>query len=62
VNATERNYLEEAIRILKGESLLLPEPAHLIALNESRVYWRTAALAKPTSTAARLATIERRAS
>ncbi len=46
MNDLERNYLEEAIRILKGESILQPEPAHLAALNESRIYWRTAALGK----------------
>lgn len=40
----ERNFLDEAIRILKGESLLLPQVEHLQALNESRVFWRTSAL------------------
>lgn len=39
-----RNYLEEAVRIARGESMLLPQIEHLRALNESRVYWRTVAL------------------
>lgn len=42
---TDRNYLDEAIRILKGESLLLPQVEHLQALNESRVFWRDSAFA-----------------
>ena len=40
----DRNFLEEAIAIVKGESLLRPEPEHLEALNDSRRYWRNAAL------------------
>jgi hypothetical protein len=39
-----RNYLDEALRIIKGTSLLQPQVEHLIALNESRVYWRTSSL------------------
>jgi hypothetical protein len=57
----ERNYLDEAIRILKGESLLQPEVAHLRALNESRLYWRAAALGHQ-SAAQKVAQAERRAS
>ncbi len=44
--SADRNFLEEAIHIVKGESLLLPTPEHLQALNDSRRYWRDAALAQ----------------
>lgn len=30
----ERNYIDEAFRILKGTTMLLPEKRHLEALNE----------------------------
>ncbi len=42
----DRDYLEEALRIVRGDSLLLPQVEHLQALNDSRVYWRTAVLDK----------------
>ena len=40
----QRNFLEEALLILRGDSMRLPELQHLIAINESRVYWRTRVL------------------
>ena len=39
-----RNFLEEAHRIARGESMLRPEPEHLRALIDSRDFWRDAAL------------------
>jgi hypothetical protein len=44
MNPDDRNYLEEALRILRGQSLLQPQVEHLQALNESRIYWRTSSL------------------
>jgi hypothetical protein len=34
-----RNYLKEAVRIARGETLMVPEREHLQALHESRVLW-----------------------
>ena len=42
----ERLDLDEAIAIARGGSLLLPEPRHCRALNDSRIYWREAAMTR----------------
>jgi hypothetical protein len=39
----DRDFLEEARRILRGDSLLQPQIEHLRALNDSRTFWRQAA-------------------
>lgn len=44
MNDEPRNFLDEAIRIIKGQSMLLPQIEHLQALNDSRIYWRAAFL------------------
>jgi hypothetical protein len=42
----QRDYLQEALLIVRGASMLLPERQHLIALNESRIAWRDHACAE----------------
>ena len=34
MNSTDRDYLDEAIQIMIGTTMLLPEKAHLLALRE----------------------------